>query len=98
MDPNDNPNASTLLAGTDGNQHGMAWNGGDKYNVVSYVDKGAFAMVYKLSGIHNGEVYAAKQLEKRRILKDGHLGRRGHNELEVMKTLRHVRFPCLEIR
>ena len=90
-DPNADTNASAIMAGTAGHHHGLAWNGGDKYNVVGYVDKGAFAMVYQLASKRDGEVYAVKQLEKRRFLKDGHLGRRGHNELDVMKTLRHVR-------
>lgn len=58
--------------------------------MVGYLDKGAFAMVYKLSSKRDGEVYAVKQLEKQRFLKDGHLGRKGYNELEVMRTLRHV--------
>ena len=69
----------------------MLWNGGEKYNVVGYIGKGAFAMVYKLSSKSSGEVYAVKQIEKRRFIKDGLLGHKVHYELNVMKKLSHVR-------
>ena len=68
----------------------MHWNGGEKYNVVGYVGKGAFAMVFKLSSKRDGEVFAAKQIEKRRFIKDGIVGHAVHNELDVMETLDHV--------
>lgn len=84
------PNASILAAATGEFNHGMLWSGGDKYNVVQYIGKGAFAMVYKLSSVENGEVYAAKQIEKRRFIKDGVMGHKVHHEILVMKDLHHV--------
>ena len=83
------PNASILAAATGDYHHGSGWNGGDKYNVVSYIGKGAFAMVFKLSAAKDGEVYACKQIEKRRFIKDGILNHKGHNEILVMKDLVH---------
>ena len=83
------PNASILAAATADFNHGFGWNGGEKYNVVSYIGKGAFAMVCKLSAKHNGEVYACKQIEKRRFIKDGVLNHKVHNEILVMKDLQH---------
>ncbi|KAL9098643.1 MAG: hypothetical protein Q9163_005736 [Psora crenata] len=83
------PNASILAAATGDYNHGLNWNGGEKYNVVSYVGKGAFAMVYKLSAKKDGEVYACKQIEKRRFIKDGVLNHKVHNEILVMKDLEH---------
>ena len=89
------PNASILAAATGDYNHGLQWNGGEKYNVVSYIGKGAFAMVYKLSAKKDGEVYACKQIEKRRFIKDGVLNHKVHNEILVMKDLEHVRALCL---
>ena len=83
-------NPSFLAAATGEYSHGMHWNGGDKYNVVGYIGKGAFAMVYKISTIHDGEVYAAKQIEKRRFIKDGQIGSKVHHEISIMERLRHV--------
>ena len=83
------PNASILAAATGEYNHGFGWNGGGKYNVVGYIGKGAFAMVHKLSAKENGEVYACKQIEKRRFIKDGVLNHKVHNEILVMKDLQH---------
>lgn len=68
----------------------MAWNGGEAYNVVARIGKGAFANVYKISTKQDGEVFAAKEIELRRFLKDGNLGHKAHNEIDVMKQLIHV--------
>ena len=86
---------SQLAAGTEQFSHGMHWPGGDKYNVVGYIGKGAFALVYKLATKQDGEPFAAKQLEKRRFVKDGILDQKIHNELLIMKDLSHVSFQCL---
>ena len=69
----------------------MRWNGGEKYNVVGHVGKGAFADVYKLSTKEDGELFAVKEIEKRRFLKEGILNHKANNEIEVMKNLNHVR-------
>ena len=83
-------NGSILAAATGDYNHGMHWDGGIKYNVVNYIGKGAFAMVFKISGVSDGEVYAAKQIEKRRFIKDGQLGSKVHHEISIMERLRHV--------
>ena len=87
------PNGSILAAATSSNNHGLHWNGGEKYNVVNYIGKGAFAMVYKLSSKRDGELYAVKEVSKKNFIKDGILGHKFHNELNVMKSLHHVSNP-----
>lgn len=47
-------------------------------------------MVYKLATKINGEVFAVKQLEKRKFMKDGILDHKVDNELKIIKHLRHV--------
>ena len=83
------PNASMLAAATGDSNHGLGWNGGEKYNVVKPIGKGAFAVVYQLSTKSKGEVYACKRIEKRRFIKDGILNGKVHNEIDVMKDLEH---------
>ena len=70
--------------------HGMHWSGGSIYNVTRLLGKGAFAIVYQLATKQDGELFAAKQLEKRRFMKDGILDQKIHNELVIMKDLHHV--------
>lgn len=83
-----------LTAGSERFNHGMHWNGGDKYNVVSHIGKGAFANVYKLATKADGHIYAVKELEKRKMMKNGVLDIKFHNELMIMKDIDHVRFLC----
>lgn len=73
----------------------MTWNGGDTYNVIGHAGKGAFANVFKLSTKQDGELFAAKELDKRRFIKDGILDRKAHNEIDVMKQIKHVSFNPL---
>ncbi|KAF1347063.1 hypothetical protein BDV97DRAFT_358411 [Delphinella strobiligena] len=68
---------------------GMHWNGGERYNVVGLLGKGAFATVYRLATKDNGLLYAAKELEKRRYMKNGVLDRKLNNELQIMRTIDH---------
>ena len=68
----------------------MCWDGGELYNIVAQIGKGAFAAVYKLSTRKNGDLIAAKEIEKRRYLKDGILDRKIHNEIEIMRRVDHV--------
>ncbi|KAL1604120.1 Protein kinase protein rad53 [Paraconiothyrium brasiliense] len=51
--------------------------------------KGAFATVYKIATKMNGTVLAAKELEKRRFMKDGRLDKKVENELSIMRNLKH---------
>ncbi|KAL5338898.1 kinase-like domain-containing protein [Aspergillus crustosus] len=71
------------------NTHGMHWSGGPKYNVTGQIGKGAFATVYKLATKQHGTVYAAKELDKRRFMKNGILDQKVDNELKIMKDLKH---------
>jgi serine/threonine protein kinase len=68
---------------------GIQWNGGSKYNVVGLLGKGAFATVYKLATKNDGQVYAAKELDKRRFSKDNIFDMKFDNEIQIMKDLRH---------
>ena len=79
------------LQWTVGNTYGMHWTGGAVYNVTGQIGKGAFATVYKLATKEHGVVYAAKELDKRRFMKNGVLDQKVDNELKIMKGLKHVR-------
>lgn len=68
---------------------GMHWNGGREYNVVDVLGKGAFATVYKLATTMNGEVLAAKELEKKRFMKNGQMDQKLDNEMKIMQDLTH---------
>ncbi|TID17152.1 Pkinase-domain-containing protein [Venturia nashicola] len=68
---------------------GMHWDGGEKYNVVGQLGRGAFAIVYKLATKRDGHFFAAKELEKKRFIKNGRLDQRLDNELQIMKSITH---------
>ena len=80
-----------LSAGSDGgsNKFGMYWSGGDTYNVVGILGSGTFATVFKLATQRDGELFAAKQIDKRKILRSGG-DQKVHNEIRIMKEARHV--------
>ncbi|KKK22741.1 hypothetical protein ARAM_006564 [Aspergillus rambellii] len=71
------------------NSYGMHWSGGSMYNVTGQIGKGAFATVYKLATKQHGAVYAAKELDKRRFVKNGILDRKVDNEMKIMRDLKH---------
>jgi FHA domain len=73
------------------NPYGMHWSGGSVYNVTGQIGKGGFATVYKLATKQHGVVYAAKELDKRRFVKNGILDQKVDNEMKIMRGLRHVR-------
>lgn len=86
-----NPESTrNLAASSESYHHGMVWNGGDEYNVVGYIGKGAFANVYKLATKRDGELFAVKQIEKRRFVKNNVLDQKISNEMLIMKDLNHV--------
>ena len=68
---------------------GMHWNGGDQYNVIGTLGRGAFATVYHISTTYDGQPLAAKELEKKRFIKNGRLDLRLDNEMRIMKGLSH---------
>lgn len=67
----------------------MHWDGGGKYSCVGLLGKGAFATVYQIATKHGGEYFAAKELEKKRFVKNGVLDERLDNEMTIMRALRH---------
>ena len=71
------------------NTYGMHWHGGSQYNVVGFLGKGAFATVYRLATTLEGIPFAAKELDKRRFIKNGVLDLNVDNEIKIMKGLRH---------
>ncbi|KAK0306799.1 Protein kinase protein rad53 [Friedmanniomyces endolithicus] len=71
------------------NQSGMHWSGGEKYNVVGLIGKGAFATVYQIATKNEGQLFAAKELEKRKFMKNGVLDRKLDNEMQIMKAISH---------
>ena len=90
-----------LSAGSDGgsNKFGMHWSGGEIYNVVGILGTGTFATVYKLATKRDGELFAAKQIDKRKVLRSGG-DQKVHNEIRIMQEAKHVsycqgaRTPC----
>ena len=67
-----------------------SWSGGQKYNVIGLIGKGAFATVYKVATKSDGDTYAAKELEKRKFMKNGILDQKVENEMKIMSHLQHV--------
>jgi serine/threonine protein kinase len=67
----------------------MKWDGGDKYNIIGMLGKGAFATVHQLATKMDGRLLAAKELEKRRFMKNGMLDKKIDNEMKIMENLRH---------
>ena len=81
--------ASSIKPAQMSSHYGMKWNGGVDYNPVGYLGKGAFANVFKLATKIDGKFFAAKELEKRRFMKNGVLDKRIENEMQIMQTVRH---------
>lgn len=69
--------------------YGNHWNGGSLYNFTGLLGKGAFATVYRVQTKKEGDVYAAKELDKRRFIKNGVLDMKFDSELKIMKNLSH---------
>ncbi|KAK4935293.1 Protein kinase protein rad53 [Elasticomyces elasticus] len=69
--------------------YGNHWNGGSLYNFTGLLGKGAFATVYRIQTKNEGNIFAAKELDKRRFIKNGVLDIRFDSELNIMKTLKH---------
>ncbi|KAH7379266.1 hypothetical protein DE146DRAFT_682394 [Phaeosphaeria sp. MPI-PUGE-AT-0046c] len=67
----------------------MKWDGGAHYNIVGMLGKGAFATVHQIATKMDGRLLAAKELEKRRFMKNGQLDKRIDNEMKIMEGLRH---------
>ena len=79
-----------LTAGSTAYNCGSHWNGGEKYNVIEHIGRGAFADVYKFATKAEGKLFAVKEIEKRKFIKNGVLDHKVNNELQIMKDLSHV--------
>lgn len=66
------------------------WNGSGRYNRVGRIGKGAFATVYKVTDKFDGRPYAAKELDKRKFMKNGVLDQKVENEMKIMQRAKHV--------
>jgi serine/threonine protein kinase len=82
-----------VIANPEVSRHVKEWRGGAKYNKVCTIGKGAFATVYMISAKFDGTCYAAKELEKRRFIKNGVLDQKVDTELKIMKKIKHVNAP-----
>lgn len=71
------------------NSLGNHWDGGNIYNFTGLLGKGAFAMVYRVQTKNDGTIYAAKEIDKRRFIKNGILDVKFDNELQIMQRLKH---------
>ncbi|KAJ5117998.1 hypothetical protein N7448_004356 [Penicillium atrosanguineum] len=83
------PGPPPVLSWSVANSHGMHWTGAPTYNVTGQIGKGAFATVYKLATKQHGAIFAAKELDKRRFMKNGILDQKVDNEMKIMKDLTH---------
>ncbi|KAK7741466.1 Protein kinase protein rad53 [Diaporthe eres] len=66
------------------------WNGSNRYNRVGRIGKGAFATVYKVTAKFDGKPYAAKELDKRKFMKNGVLDQKVENEMRIMQRVKHA--------
>ncbi|UKZ77640.1 hypothetical protein TrVFT333_005364 [Trichoderma virens FT-333] len=71
------------------------WTGSGKYNRIGMIGKGAFAVVYKVTSKYDGKPYAAKELEKRRFIKNGVLDQKVENEMKIMRKVHHPNIQLL---
>ncbi|KAM5355770.1 hypothetical protein ACJ41O_002416 [Fusarium nematophilum] len=65
------------------------WTGSGKYNRTGTIGKGAFAVVHRVTSKYDGLPYAAKELEKRRFIKNGVLDQKVENEMKIMQRVQH---------
>ncbi|KAI1767649.1 hypothetical protein GGR53DRAFT_481020 [Hypoxylon sp. FL1150] len=65
------------------------WRGGEKYARVGVIGKGAFATVHKVTSKYDGSPYAAKELDKRKFMKNGVLDQKVENEMRIMQRVHH---------
>ncbi|KAL2159176.1 hypothetical protein VTH06DRAFT_2608 [Thermothelomyces fergusii] len=65
------------------------WNGSDKYKCVGEIGRGAFATVHKVTLKLTGKPFAAKELDKRKFMKNGVLDQKVENEMKIMRKIKH---------
>ncbi|KAF7556111.1 hypothetical protein G7Z17_g1593 [Cylindrodendrum hubeiense] len=65
------------------------WDDSGKYLVKEVVRKGASTTVYKVVSRFDGRLYAAKEIQKRRFMRNGILDQRFYNETQILKQIHH---------
>ncbi|KAF7942660.1 uncharacterized protein EAE97_006114 [Botrytis byssoidea] len=63
------------------------WRGGSKYNKLDMIGKGAFAVVYRVTDKRTGVPFAAKELDKKKFLKNG--AKNIDSEIKIMSKIHH---------
>lgn len=69
------------------------WTESERYHRVGKIGQGAFATVYKVTDKFHGIPYAAKELDKRKFIKNGVLDQKVENEMNIMQRIKHVSMP-----
>ena len=83
-------NLELLAAGTARSPLNMGWTGEHKYNTIGEIGKGAFATVFKIATVNEGNIFAAKRVARSGFIKNGVTDVRFYNELHIMKKVAHV--------
>ncbi|KAK5628207.1 hypothetical protein RRF57_003922 [Xylaria bambusicola] len=65
------------------------WRGDNRYARVGVIGKGAFAVVHQVTSREDGFPYAAKELDKRKFMKNGVLDQKVENEMKIMQRVKH---------
>ncbi|OIW35483.1 hypothetical protein CONLIGDRAFT_566140 [Coniochaeta ligniaria NRRL 30616] len=65
------------------------WTESERYHRVCKIGQGAFATVYKVTDKFHGVPYAAKELDKRKFVKNGVLDQKVENEMNIMQRIKH---------
>ncbi|KAI8947146.1 Pkinase-domain-containing protein [Xylaria longipes] len=85
-----NPDEKTQSFPRPSNRLPREWRGGEKYARVGVIGKGAFATVYQVTSKYDGSPYAAKELDKRKFMKNGVLDQKVENEMKIMQKVQHT--------
>ncbi|KAI1276665.1 hypothetical protein F5Y07DRAFT_365556 [Xylaria sp. FL0933] len=83
------PTEKTLGLARASNRPPREWRGGQQYARVGVIGKGAFATVHKVTSRDDGAPYAAKELDKRKFIKNGVLDQKVENEMKIMQKVKH---------
>lgn len=98
QDPQRADGLRRLSAPHDDDLLGTEWKGSNGYNRGDRIGKGAFATVYEVTSKFDGAQYAAKELEKRKFMKNGVLDQKVETEMRIMRSIEHVSYSELLMR
>ncbi|KAL6408743.1 serine/threonine protein kinase [Ilyonectria robusta] len=65
------------------------WTGSGKYDVTALISRGAFASIHRVTSKEDGVAYAAKEIDKRRFIKNGVMDKQVEDELMIMQKVHH---------